>query len=40
MNDILEYDSKILLDTWSMEMCYEVEYINTTIVRTKPMIEL
>jgi hypothetical protein len=25
---------------WSMDMCYGVEYINTTIAKTKPMIEI
>jgi hypothetical protein len=34
MSNTWEYGSKFLLSTWSMDMCYDVDYINTTISKS------
>jgi hypothetical protein len=38
MNDIWEIVQKPYWITWSMDMWCEVEYINTSIARAKPII--
>jgi hypothetical protein len=40
MSNTWEYDSRFLLSTWIMHMCYDVDYINTTIARAESMIEM
>jgi hypothetical protein len=40
MDDIWQYGLRFLLGTWSMDMCYDVDYISTTIARIEPMIEI
>jgi hypothetical protein len=40
MNDTWDYGSRFLLGTWSMDICYDIDYINTTIARAEFMIEM